>query len=607
VGRELSTGLPGRADSYVTVAAVVLIALWTTFTGLYGARARSTSDFLWSSRTVGPRWNAAAVSGEYLSAASFLGVAGLVFKGGVDALWYPVGFTAGYLALLLFVAAPLRRSGAYTLPDFAELRWGSARLRRICTIFVIIIGWLYLVPQLQGAGLTLHAVTDQPKWVGATVVMVIVTFNIYTGWTCSITFVQAFQYWVKLTALAIPVFVLLIHNAGEDPGFRNSLGASAPPSFSQATDVTPDHDVVLQVTKPMWVKVVRMPDGRPTNGTMRLAPGENRVAKGTTLHFDAGSRVPVIHGAAVDNDTWLRPLGHGKHPLLATYSLIAALLLGTMGLPQVLGRYYTDPDGRAARRTTQLVLALLGLFYLFPMVSGWLARLYLPRLLVDGNTDAALLLLPRAALGGWLALLLGGLIAAGAFAAFVSAANGLVVSVAGVLSTDVLPGRFRDFRAATLVAWSIPLAFVLAVSSLDLAQGVGLAFAVAASSFCPLLVLGIWWRGLTAAGAAAGILAGGGSAFAAVLPAAAGVLPPGWQAVLAQPAAFTVPLAFLTMVVVSRRTRDRVPADVSRIMLRLHAPDRLGLSEDRELGQRGARTGRTAAALSRMRGGRHRR
>jgi Na+(H+)/acetate symporter ActP len=597
--------VPGPAF-YVTVGAMVVIAAVTMLTGLFGAKVRSTSDFLVASRTLGPRWNSAAISGEYLSAASFLGIAGLVLKGGVDALWYPVGFTAGYLALLLFVAAPLRRSGVYTLPDFAEARLGSVGLRRVCTIFVIIIGWLYLVPQLQGAGLTLHAVTDQPRWVGAAAVMLIVTFNIYSGWMRSITIVQAFQYWIKLTALAIPVFVLLIHNAGEDQDFRNSLSARAPPSFSHAADVTLEHDVVLEVTEPMLVKAVGRQDGQLANGTVYWALGEHRVAKDTTLHFEAGSRAPVIKGAVVDNDTWLRPLRNGRHPLLGTYSLIVALLLGTMGLPHILGRYYTDPDGRAARRTTLLVLALLGVFYLFPMVSGWLARLYVPQLLVDGNTDAALLLLPRAALGGWAGLLLGGLIAAGAFAAFVSAATGLVVSVAGVLATDVLPGRLRNFKAATVAAWSVPLAFMLAVSSLDLAQGVGLAFAVAASSFCPLLVLGIWWRGLTDVGAAAGILAGGGLAFAAVLPAAAGVLSPGWQAVLAEPAVFTVPLAFLTMVVVSRRTSDRVPVDVSRILLRLHAPDRLGLSEDRDLAQLAARAG-PAALPPRIRAGRHRR
>ena len=105
---------------------------WRPFVGAYGGRlSRTTSDFLVASRTVGPRWNAGAISGEYLSAASFLGVAGLIAKYGADALWYPVGFTAGYLGLLLFVAAPLRRSGAYTVPDFAEFRLGSARLRTV--------------------------------------------------------------------------------------------------------------------------------------------------------------------------------------------------------------------------------------------------------------------------------------------------------------------------------------------------------------------------------------------------------------------------------------------------------------------------------------------
>ncbi|HXT45558.1 MAG TPA: cation acetate symporter [Pseudonocardiaceae bacterium] len=600
--------MPELAAFIVTIAAMVVVAAVTMVAGLYGAKARATSNFLEAARTLGPRWNAAAISGQYLSAASFLGVAGLVLKGGVDALWYPLGFTAGYLALLLFVAAPLRRSGAYTLPDFAEVRLGSERLRRICTAFVIIVGWLYLVPQLQGAGLTLQEVANQPKWVGAAVVMVIVTFNIYTGWMRSITIVQAFQYWIKLTALAIPVFVLLIHYAGDHQTARSSLGAPQP-AFPVGRDINPDRNIVLKVTEPTRVTVDGKQDDQPTHGPVVWPPGEHKVGKGTTVHFDAGSRIPVTSDAAADYSAWLRPMGAGKHPLLATYSLIVALLLGTMGLPHILGRYYTDPDGTAARRTTLLVLALLGIFYLFPIVSGWLARLYVPRLLAEGNTDAALLDLPGAALGIHTVpgLLLGGLIAAGAFAAFVSAATGLVLSVAGVLSTDVLPGRLRGFRAATIAAWSVPLAFMLAVSSLDLAQGVGLAFAVAASSFCPLLVLGIWWRGLTDAGAAAGILLGGGLAFAAVLPAAAGVLPPDWQALLAQPAVFTVPLAFLTMVVVSRRTSDRVPADVSRILLRLHAPDRLGLSEDRDSGQLPGRPGMAAAALPRMRGGRHRR
>ena len=104
----------------LTAIGLFAAAIATIAVGAWGGRfSRTTSDFLVASRSVGSRWNAAAVSGEYLSAASFLGVAGLIAKYGADALWYPVGFTAGYLGLLLFVAAPLRRSGAYTVPDFA--------------------------------------------------------------------------------------------------------------------------------------------------------------------------------------------------------------------------------------------------------------------------------------------------------------------------------------------------------------------------------------------------------------------------------------------------------------------------------------------------------
>ena len=134
---------------------------------------QDNGDFLVASRSVRPGWNAAAISGEYLSAASFLGVAGLIAVYGPDALWYPVGFTAGYLALQLFVAAP-RRSGAYT-SDFAQIRGARNISVPVSTALVLAIAWLYLVPQLHGAGLVLREVTGLPRWVGVTVVAVVVT------------------------------------------------------------------------------------------------------------------------------------------------------------------------------------------------------------------------------------------------------------------------------------------------------------------------------------------------------------------------------------------------------------------------------------------------
>jgi Na+(H+)/acetate symporter ActP len=283
---------------------------------------------------------------------------------------------------------------------------------------------------------------------------------------------------------------------------------------------------------------------------------------------------------------WTFPLAGlpGEHPLFATYSLILATFLGTMGLPHVLVRFYTNPDGRAARTTTLVVLGMLGVFYLFPTVYGALGRVYAPQLLQDGNADAVVLVLPGAAIGGLGGDLLAGLVAAGAFAAFLSTSSGLLVSVSGVLSTDVLGrwsgghGSVRDFRRSAMVAGVVPLLLALQAGSLGLSTVVGLAFAVAASTFCPLLVLGIWWRGLTAVGAGAGLLVGGGLSGAAVLLTVLGPPLSGWPgALLAQPAAWTVPAAFAVMVLTSLATPGRVPADVGRTMVQLHAPERLRL------------------------------
>src|SRR5690606_12129104 len=179
--------------------------------GLRGVAAmRTTSDFLVASRRVSPLLNSAAVSGEYLSAASFLGVAGLVVKDGIGSLWYPVGFTAGYIAMLVLVAAPMRRSGALTVPDFAEARLGSAALRRLAAVVVLVIGALYLVPQFRTAGLVLSVVTETPYWVGVVLAGVVVSATLALGGMRAATYVQAFQFVFKLVLFIIPAVWLLI-------------------------------------------------------------------------------------------------------------------------------------------------------------------------------------------------------------------------------------------------------------------------------------------------------------------------------------------------------------------------------------------------------------
>ncbi|MEU1954360.1 cation acetate symporter [Nocardia rhamnosiphila] len=579
--------------SGLTVAALLAAALATVVLGVYGVRwARTTSDFLVASRSVGPRWNAAAVSGEYLSAASFLGVAGLIAKYGADALWYPVGFTAGYLALLLFVAAPLRRSGAYTVPDFAEFRWGSPRLRRLAAVVVVLVCAVYVIPQFQGAGLTLRILLGVPGWVGAVAVAVIVVANVVSGGMRSITLVQAFQYWLKLTAVALPALVLLVHFfAADRPGGDRELGAPAPPTVSEQTTVEVTTPVLVQLAAPQWVSVHGVLDDRTVDGPVLLAAGIHELARDTRLVLDPGAAVPVVAGAPADGAHWLLPGGGfaGPHPRYQVYSLMIATFLGTMGLPHVLVRFYTNRDGRAARSTALAVIALVGTFYLFPVLLGVFARLYVPQLLITGTSDAAVLLLPSSALAGLPGQLLAALVAAGAMAAFLSTSSGLVVSIAGVLSTDVLRGRIRDFRVAALVAGAVPLTLSLGVASLDLSRTVGLAFSLAAATLCPLLVLGIWWRGLTAVGAAAGLVTGGTVAGAAtlvsVLGGVSGHLAEGWAAaLLGYPAAVAVPLAFATMVLVSRWTPR--PPGVGRAFVRMHAPERLGMGADRVPGHR---------------------
>ncbi|QJY45655.1 cation acetate symporter [Pseudonocardia broussonetiae] len=563
------------------LVAIGLVGIVSAVIGSYGVRvARSTSDFLVASRTVGPVANASAISGEYLSAASFLGIAGLILREGADALWYPVAFVAGYLALVLFVAAPLRRSGAYTVPDFAEARLASPVLRRLCTVFVLVIGWLYLLPQLQGAGLALTTLTTLPAWSGVAAAGAVVLLTVVGGGMRSITFVQAFQYWLKLTALLVPAIVVLGVFLGTDHSFDRPTA----PAFPAATTVGIRTDAVLQVGEAVRIEATGEVDGVRVEGPLDWAPGPHEVRAGTSLVFPAGTPVPTVLGAPATDREWLEPMSGGRpDQLLEIYSILIAGFLGTMGLPHVLVRFYTNPDGRAARRTTVIVLAMIGGFYVLVILLGALSRLYTPQLLVSGQTDAAVLLVPVAALGqgtaGWL---LGGLVAAGAAAAFLSTSSGIVVSLAGVLFTDVLPGRWRDFRFAAVLSTVVPLALALSVTRLDFSLTVPLVFAVAASTFCPLLVLGIWWRGLTARGAVAGLLVGGVLSGASTAVSLFATPPAGWLGVLLnRPAAVTVPAAFLTMVLVSRLTRDEVPADVDRALLRLHAPERLGLTHDR--------------------------
>ncbi len=186
------------------------------------------------------------------------------------------------------------------------------------------------------------------------------------------------------------------------------------------------------------------------------------------------------------------------------------------------------------------------------------------------------MVLPRLAAAGVSGQVLAALTAGGAFAAFLSTSSGLLIAMAGAMSHDIMRGGVWAFRLSAVGAGLVATAAGLAVSGKAISVLVGWAFAIAASSFCPLLVLGIWWARLTWIGALTGLIPGGGASSAAVLASLLGVGPSGWWAVLlGVPAIWTVPLAFATMVGVSLATPRAVPADVLHKLLALHLPERV--------------------------------
>lgn len=469
--------------------------------GLYGVRAaRTTPDFLVASRRVAPGWNAMAIAGEYVSAASVIGLAGLLLKNGIGTLWFAVGFTAGYVAVAALVAGPMRRSGAFTVPDFAEYRLGSVAIRKLCGLIVLVIMWLYLVPQFKGAGVVLQLVSGTPYWVGVVLAGLVVSGSIAVGGMRSATYVQAFHYLVKLAFVAVPAVYLVVHVGAE----------------TRAQALTP-------VTVP---------------------------------------------------DSWSRPLldiDDAGYPLLATWSVLMATTLGAIGLPHVIMRFHTSTSARNARRVAVLVIALLGVFYLFPAVYGLLGRVLTPHLVHNNATDTVTVVLPGHVVPGALGSVLTALVAAGAFAAFLSTSSGLLLALAGGLSHDLFGSGLSSLRAAVAAGAFVAVLLSLPAAHLDINVLVGWAFAVAASTFCPLLVLGIWWSRLTVAGAASGLGVGVVSATGAAVLSATGSWSSGLVTVLlAQPASWTVPLAFLTMVAVS--WFGRPPEGAERAVLRLHAP-----------------------------------
>lgn len=565
-------------DHGVGVAVLGLVAVAVPIASGLHSRGAGRTDFSAAARPLPALRSAACVGGETLSAAAFLGATAVVLVHGTGALWVMSGLLAGYCLLTVLVAAPLRRSGVYSPSDFAEWRLGSRKVRRIVSACVVFAGWMYLVSQYLAAALLVGAFTGLPGWVGW-LVLLGVTLVIVLGGGGGSGF-QAAQFWVKFLALVVPAAVLASVWLLGAPARPPDL--STGPVFPAAHTVRADADHDLRVERTTRVTVTGELDGEPISGEpVTLRAGTHHVGGGTALSFAEGQPVPV-HRPSGDGIGGIGP----PHPDSAAgvLSMYVALTLGLIGIPQFIGRLSAARGAREARRTVVAVAGLLSAAMLGSLVLGLLAFDRAADVIATGRVDAVVLVLPQRLLPGPYGDAVTALVGAGAAVGVLSVSAALCRALGGTISQCMLGGGAVMFRVGAVMAMAVPALLVLLVPGLDrwsVLTPVLPALGLTAVTVAPMLLLGLWWRGLTAPGVAAGLLTGL-SGIALSLAGQAGMVgvPELWDGLAAAPVALLVVLVTAVMVLVSLASKNRRPVAVEAMLTRMHvAPPALVVRE----------------------------
>lgn len=583
----------------IAITLVVGLILFTIGLSIFSRRfTRTTADFYLAGRKVGSFSNASAISGDYLSAASFLGVAGAVYASGLDGVWYAAGFAGGFMVVVLFIASALRRFGEYTVADFAFGRFGSNRVRLITVLAVLLTSLFYMAPQMFGAGTTWSVLVGtgifglEPYTSGVVVVTAIMAFYVGVGGMKGTTLNQIFQFWWLMFAMIMVVI------------FAFGNGFSYPDALAQVNEQP------IVNTKALTITELQTPG--PTGTTPYeaaatiMTPAEMAVVDDAIAAGDETVKVPValpsVNKLHELRDMLFAEPGH-RYNSFDQFSMVLALVLGTAGLPHILNRYYTNPSGAAARRSTFWVLVFIGVFYILAPIAGLAGLIFIKSYLADGGTIAAatvhgLLVKPdqimptlASILGGqWLM----GIVAAGAFAAMFSTIGGLLIASASAVGHDVYE-KYINPNATEAKRVMVGKASVLGFALLAMFIGLGIpyfgldqaypaliammvtwAFSVGASAFVPMLLTGIWWKGTTERGATAGITVGLFSAIAIIflnifqqlgMVGKEGIL--GFFGALTFPVLFTFPLGLLTIIIVSKLD-GQLPKNVDEIWMRIH-------------------------------------
>ncbi len=484
---------------FIFVGATLYITKWAA------KQNKSAKDFYTGGGGISGFQNGLAIAGDYMSAASFLGISAMVFTTGYDGLIYSTGFLVGWPIVLFLVAERLRNLGKFTFSDVAAYRLAQKPVRLFAAGGALVVVLLYLIAQVVGAGKLIQLLFGMSYLSAVILVGALMVAYVMFGGMLATTWVQMIKAVLLLGGATFMSIMVLKHT-----------GFSFEGMFQAAVDT---HE----------------------KGEAILAPG-----------------------------------GLVKNPIDAL-SLGLALMFGTAGLPHILMRFFTVPDAREARKSVVVATGFIGYFYLLTFVIGFGAIIFLTKnpeffnavtkegktvYEMIGGTNMAAVHLSKA-VGGNLLL---GFISAVAFATILAVVAGLTLSGASAVSHDIYSSVIRKGQAtqeeemrvskiATLALGVLSIILGLAFEYQNVAFMVGLAFAVAASANFPVLMLSMFWKGLTTRGAVACGLAGligafvliilGPSVWVSVLHNEAPIFPYG------NPAIFTIPLAFIVSWIVS--------------------------------------------------------
>jgi cation/acetate symporter len=506
-------------------------------------RTSNPDQYYVAGRGVPSVYNGMATGSDWMSAASFISMAGLISTLGFFGLGYVMGWTGGYLLLAVLLGPYLRQFGAYTIPDFLGARYGGNAARVVGVVGAIVCSFTYLTAQVTGVGLIVARFIGIDYNIGVFVGLIGVLFCSVLGGMKSVTWTQVAQYIILIISYLVPV-VYLSWTLFSIPIPELTYGRLL--QQNNATEIRLTADAKEKETRALWKKEADEIAGKLKAGGLPESEVDKLQAQQRTALAQA--RPLAASENARFGNTLTVPTGTGMWNFLA---LTFCLMVGTAGLPHILTRYYTTPSVREARTSVAWSLFFIFLLYFtapayaafarfavftklvgakISELPGWV-KFWEPAGLftvVDKNgdgivqwadfvvrsTDFVVLSMPEVA---GLPFVITGLVMAGGLAAALSTADGLLLTIANAISHDlyynVIDPRASLVKRLTitkvlLVVTAIVSAWTATFRFAVIAELVAWAFSLAGASFFPALVMGIWWKRANKQGAVWGMIAG---------------------------------------------------------------------------------------------------